>query len=748
MKNTITSISENNCTGCGACKNICPVDAIEMKDNYEGFLYPIIDEIKCINCGKCFNACPVNKEKKNLHEVNDNPDYYAAKADRNLVENSSSGGMFSIIANQILGRGGIVCGCRWSNDYREVYHTIIDSVEQLQDLRKSKYIQSDTKNVYREIKKYLKKNKWALFAGTPCQVAGLYAYLEKQYDTLLTIDIICHGVPSPKAYHSWLAQYARGRQIEQVDFRDKSVAHWGTVEYIKFKDGSVYYDDCFHGLWYKAFLGGISTRKCCGTCKYASIDRIGDFTLGDFWGLSEILPDFDDGYGTSLVSINTNKANDFFQEIKNTIKYNDVSRDNVISIANRRNGNLLRSTSCHWARNRFFELLHTKNFSDAVVWTMHAKYDIGVVGWWYNLNYGGTLTYYALHQVLKNMGYSILMISRTSEDPNYKPDVQTIPYKFARKHYNISKTYSKDEIYTLNEHCNTFISGSDQLFNPLLWTWSGPEYFLSFVNGRNRKIGYASSFGNNYTDDKNLTGIMKYWIRRLDSLSVREDYAVDIAKEVFDSTAKKVLDPVFLCNVEEYLEVAKQSKVTEKDFYVNFFLDPSEEKRKIIKYSQNILKKQYINLINADHVEENIRKMNMDNVKAYAEIEDWLYYYINSDFIITDSFHGTCFAIIFHKPFISIANTLRGENRFISLLKELNLMNRLVYSFDEIKERKEELFTSIDYDNVDRILEVKREESKQWLRNAIEGPRKNDDFKMLDDRIFELERKLAGLNKE
>lgn len=132
------------------------------------------------------------------------------------------------------------------------------------------------------------------------------------------------------------------------------------------------------------------------------------------------------------------------------------------------------------------------------------------------------------------------------------------------------------------------------------------------------------------------------------------------------------------------------------------------------------MKKQYINLINADHVEENIRKMNMDNVKAYAEIEDWLYYYINSDFIITDSFHGTCFAIIFHKPFISIANTLRGENRFISLLKELNLMNRLVYSFDEIKERKEELFTSIDYDNVDRILEVKREESKQWLRNAIE----------------------------
>ena len=749
MKTTISKISKNNCTGCGACKNICPVNAIEMHMDREGFLFPVIDEKKCIECGKCFRSCAVNIDNRDLHTKEEIPKYYAAKGDNNLVVKSSSGGMFSIIAYEIFKKGGVVCGCRWSDDYLTAFHTIVENDNDLELLRKSKYVQSDTGLVYSAIKKLLDKKSWVLFSGTPCQVAGLYAFLGKDYPTLLTIDIICHGVPSLKAYHSWLKEYSRGRQIEQVNFRDKSIAHWGTVEYIKFKDGSTYYDNCFHGLWYKAFLGGISTRKCCGTCKYANTERVGDFTLGDFWGIGDILPDFDDGYGSSLISVNTEKAENLFEYIKKEIKYKEISRENVISIANTRNGNLLRSTPSHWARQRFFELLDTKSFSEAVKWTVHAKYDIGVVGWWYNLNYGGTLTYYALHQVLKKMGYSVLMINRTSEDPNYKPDTETIPYKFALKHYWISKPYSRKDIYMLNNHCETFISGSDQLFNPLLWTWSGPEYFLDFVNGRNRKIGYASSFGNSYIDDKNLTGIMKYWIRRLDSLSVREDYAVDIAKDIFEVQATKVLDPVFLCDVQEYLDVAKQSEAKEKNFSVNFFLDPSEEKRQIIRYAQNILKQDYVNLINADHVEENIKKMNMDNVKAYASIEDWLYYYSNAKFIITDSFHGTCFAIIFHKPFISIANTQRGENRFISLLSELNLMDHLVYSFDEIKENQELLFKSIDFTNVDQILSSKRKESLQWLRNAIEGPRRNDEFKMLDDQIFELQRRVEKLeNKE
>ena len=747
MNVTINEIPKERCTGCGGCKNICPVNAIQMSRDREGFLFPVIENNKCIKCGRCFKACAVNIDNKVLHSKKEKPQYYAARGNLDLIKNSSSGGMFSIIATEIFERGGAVCGCRWSEDYREAFHTIIESESDLSYLRKSKYVQSDTGIVYSDIKQMLKKERWVLFAGTPCQVAGLYAFLGKEYRTLVTIDVICYGVPSLKAYHSWLEQYSQGRQIERVDFRDKGQAHWGDVEYIQFKDGTKYYDNCLHGLWYKALLNGIFTRKCCGTCKYANLERVGDFSLGDFWGISDVLPGFDNGYGTNLVLVNTEKAEKLFAKIRENIKYEEVSQEKVIAIASSRNGNLLRSTPSHWARRRFFDLLNTKKFSDAVNWTVHSKYDVGIVGWWYNLNYGGTLTYFALHQVLRKMGYSVLMINRTSEDPHHKPKEETVPYKFARKHYFISKSHSRKSIYDLNEHCEAFISGSDQMLNPVLWRWSGPEYFLNFVNGENRKIGYASSFGNRYVEDKNLSNIMKYWIRRFDALSVREDYAVDIAKNVFGINAEKVLDPVFLCDKQEYLNIAAQSEANEKGFSVNFFLDPSEEKREIIKFANDLLKKDYINLINIDHVEENVKKMHMDNVKANASIEDWLYYYVNAEFVITDSFHGTCFAIILHKPFISVANIQRGEKRFISLLSELGLMNRLVYSFDEIKEKQGELFKEIDFTNADQILWKKREESLDWLRNALTETHGNDEFKMLDDQLFKLQRRVAALEE-
>lgn len=741
----VENVEHNKCTGCSACYNACPTKAIRMEYDKEGFAFPQVSKDKCIQCGLCMETCPVEKDIEVIHHKDISPAYYAARGSRELIDKSSSGGLFSIIAEHIISLDGVVCGCSWNSDYTDAQHIVVDSLEGLEALRKSKYLQSSIGKSYSEVKKYLNEDRWVLFSGTPCQVAGLYTFLKKKYEKLVTIDIICHGVPSKAAYRSWLNEYAGNRQIDHVNFRDKSVAHWGTVEYIKFKDGSSYYDDCFHGMWYKAFLRGISTRECCGTCKYANLDRVGDFTLGDFWGINDYLPDFDDGYGTSLLAINTSKAEMIFDNVKDKLKIANVSQNDLVDIAKTRNGNLLHSTPCHWARNRFFELINHKKFSEAVAWTIDAKYDVGIVGWWYNLNYGGTLTYFALNKLLTQHGYSVLMINRKSNDPNYRPDINSIPYKFAMKHYYISKVHTSSGMYDLNNHCRAFISGSDQLFNPTLWQWSGPEYFLDFVDGRNRKIGVASSFGNAYVDNINITDKLNYWLHRFDGISVREDYAVDIAKDTFGLSVKKLLDPVFLCDKNVYLDEAKKSNATEKDFFVNFYLDPSEEKRQIIKYAHEILNKQYINLINADHIEENIKKMNMDNVKAYAEIEDWLYYYSNSNFIITDSFHGTCFAIIFHKPFISIANTQRGENRFISVLKELGLLNRLVYSFDEIKERKDELFSDIDYTEVDNILKQKKEESLEWLFNAIDGPRKMDEFKMLDSKMFDIERKLNSL---
>lgn len=747
MKNTIECISKDKCTGCGACYNKCPVNAITMKYNEEGFIYPSIDSEKCIDCGLCLKVCATEKEAPIIAKQK----YYAVWGNEELRKKSSSGGMFTLLARYVLRLKGVVCGCRYSDDYRYAYHTIVESEEDLQPLRKSKYFQSETKEVYRQIESYLRQHRWVLFTGTPCQVAGLYAFLGNDFETLITADIVCHGVPSVKAYQKFLEEYSQGKDIECVDFRDKSRIPWGTIEYVKFKDGSHYYSGMEQGMWYKTFLGGMSTRLNCGNCQYSYEKRPADFSLGDFWGISSLLPKIDYRYGVSLVLANSHKAHKLFKNIVRKEKYIRLKKEKVIELAQKRNVNLLRATPNHYARSRFFELLDKEVFSKAAEKALYAKYDIGIVGWWYNLNYGGTLTYYALHQALRKMGFSVMMIDRATNDPNYKPSYKSIPYRFAMKNYFISKTHLINDMTGLNDHCKAFISGSDQLFNPVLWKWSGPQYFLHFVNGNNRKISYASSFGNGFSDIPGLTEKMGYWLNRFDAISVREDYGVDIAKERFGIEATKVLDPVFLCEKEEYFKLTRDIEIDVKNnFFVNFILDPSEEKRDIIYYAQEKLHKQFVNLINADHIEENRKKLNMDNTKADADIEEWLYYYQHSDFIITDSFHGTCFAIIFQKPFISIANTQRGEKRFISLLTELNLMDRLIYTFDEIKS-KEYLFETIDYTEVNKIIESKKEQSLKWLYNAI-TEKKNidgrDKYKLLENKIFELELEIERLKRK
>lgn len=747
MEKTIENIATNRCTGCGACMNKCPVSAISMKYDSEGFLFPCVDREKCIECGLCQKVCSAINDRTSKKV---NQKFYAVWADDDIRDESSSGGMFTLLAKYVLSLKGVVCGCRYAEDYQYTYHTLIDNEEDLRPLRKSKYIQSEIGDVYTKVEELLKQNRWVLFVGTPCQVAGLDAYLECEYKTLLTIDIVCHGVPSVKVYQKFLEEKSQQREIDYVDFRDKSIVPWGSVEYIKFKDGTHYYSDCYKGMWYKAFLNSLSTRKCCGTCKYANLDRKGDFTLGDFWGINDIESKIAEKKGVSLVIVNSDKAHKIFRRVVSNAKFKEIKKNKVIDVAKRKNGNLLHATPNHYARKRFFEMLDKEGFTKATTKALYAKYDVGIVGWWYNLNYGGTLTYFALHQVIRKFGFSVLMIAQTSEDSNYQPAKETVPYRFALKHYYISKNHSRYDMQGLNEHCDVFISGSDQLFNPVLWQWSGPEYFLHFVNNSNKKISYAASFGNRFQQINGLTEKMTYWLKRFDAISVREDYGVGIAKNIFGIEAQKVLDPVFLCDISEYIKLINQSKVKmQKEFFVNFILDPCEEKKQIIMHAEKKLQKEFVNLINADHIEENEKKMNMKNTKANADVEDWLYYYYHSDFIITDSFHGTCFAIIFRKPFISIANKARGERRFISLLTELGLMNRLVYSFEEIK-GKDYLFNDIDYEEVEELLEKKKKDSLEWLYTAITSPKeysRMSNFHLIDGKIQELEQQISNLNK-
>lgn len=722
MDKSIICVGKEQCTGCGACYNKCPVNAIVMEYDEEGFLFPRITE-NCVHCGLCESVCPALHPLK-LHPT---PSAYAVWANDEIRLKSSSGGMFTLLANYVLDQGGVVCGAAYSEDYLTVNHIVVTSKDELFALNGSKYLQSSIGKTYSEAKNYLDAGLWVLYTGTPCQIAGFQNFLKKDYEKLILVDIVCHGTPSPKAYQKYIEELARDKKILKMDFREKSFWHWGTATSLFLDDGSVYRENCYKDPYWRSFLGGLSTRLSCGTCKYACINRVGDFTLGDFWGVGQLDASCDDGGGTSLVLVNSQKAQKLLCLIKpqcNLLKKFDLN--SVLELSKTRNGQMLHPTPSQWAHKRFFALLDVKPFSVAYDYATNAKYDVGIVGWWYNLNYGGTLTYFALNNVISKMGQSVLMINQCTDDPNYTPAFNSIPYRFAMKHYNISKVYSPKTIECLSDHCNAFVSGSDQLFNPTLWRWSGPQYFLNFAKSNNKIISYASSFGNSFYDPNNLKVLMGYWLRRFDALSVRETYAVDICRNIFGLDAKKVMDPVFLCDVQEYEKLAEESGLRKnKPYLLSFILDPNESKKNAITSLSSALNLDYINLINADNIQKNQEKLGLENTKADADVEEWLFYYKNADFVITDSFHGTCFAIIFRKKFISIANYQRGANRFISLLEEVGLQDRLVKDISEIATRPE-LLEEIDYDKVYQIINPKVQDSLQWLKNAIFAPKEMD----------------------
>jgi coenzyme F420-reducing hydrogenase beta subunit len=750
---TIEVLEKDKCTGCSACYNVCPTGAITMEDNSEGFLYPKINKTKCISCGLCKEKCP---QINVLSLEKSNP--YVTIADNQLRKKSSSGAMFSLLAKHILQLGGYVCGASWNKT--RVQHILINDEEDLDLIRKSKYLQSDINDVYRKIKDLLIKNYYVMFSGCPCQVAGLKKFLGDDYEKLLLVDLVCHGVPSPGLFQKYLEEKSNGKEIIKIDFRDKERG-WGTHIKIVFQDKSEYYNSCFDDEWYKGFLGGYITRKSCASCRYSDIDRIGDISLGDFWGVSKINPAYDDNLGTGLTLINTTKGELFFNSVKDSLMTCEkVDKNSVIEIAKKHNGQLLAPKKNDYARKRFFELIKSRSYIDSVNCVEKNVFDIGIVGWWYNDNYGGTLSYFALYKTLTDMGKSVLMIERSSYDEKYVPKFDTVPRKFAQKHYYISKIYHPYKLGILNQHCNAFISGSDQLFNYYLWNYSGPEYFLDFSDPKKNIISYASSFGDSYQAPEEHTMNIAYYLNRFNSLSAREDYAVEIFKDVFNLDSKHVVDPVFLCDINHYYRIADEAKEidTHYNYLVSFILDPSKDKRELILKLSQELNLKYNILTDLQNVEEKVKQFALDNVLENICIEGWVKYYRDAQFILTDSFHGTCFAIIFKKQFISIANKQRGIKRFSSLLSTFGLMDRLILE-DELNNTEKILnilSTQIDYDKIDMKMKDFISDSYHWLYNAINNPpsKANRVFNILESKInranniiTDLQNKVSKLEK-
>lgn len=297
---------KSKCSGCKACANVCPVSAISFHYDEEGFFYPITNTETCINCRLCEKACPYNDVNHGVPAVNEieNTAFYAAQLkDTSKLDSVSSGGAFQAFAQTIIERGGIVYGAA-QVDVDHIFHIRVTNLNELEKTRRSKYLQSDIGLCYKEALDDLKSGKTVLFSGTGCQIAGLNTFLQKRYDNLYTCEVVCHGVPSKKVWETYRKEkeLREGKKIKDLVFRDKSLG-WSNNQYkLIYDDDTIEYEKSAQQLFHLGYLKGLFYRPACGLCPFASMPRVADISLADFWKYSGKMRDGD--LGVSLIGIN------------------------------------------------------------------------------------------------------------------------------------------------------------------------------------------------------------------------------------------------------------------------------------------------------------------------------------------------------------------------------------------------------------------------------------------------------------
>lgn len=692
MDNSVNALERKRCTGCSSCLNICPKSAINMEFDSEGFAYPVIDESLCIHCGKCKNACPVLNEMARLEQQKDPAAFAAKNCDDEIRKKSSSGGIFSALADYFLAQNGYVCAASY-DDKGKVFHKLTNDPAEITRMRGAKYVQSEIGGVYKGIKELLLQDKKVLFVGTPCQTAGLYAFLRKDYENLLGVDMICHGVPSPKVFEKHLKDIAGNKKIDELLFRNKEDG-WRKSKFTVVTAGSTYKVSLAQDPFVAHYMQHLFTRPCCQKCAFAVLPRRSDITIGDYWGIENQHPEFNDPKGVSAVVLNNEKGELYFEKIREQLELTQSSWKSVA----KGNPNYLGDNFFHVNKPDFFADFNKNKdikLQDLIEANVNCDKNVAVLNFhWENNNYGAVLTAYALNRSIRKLGYkayNIDYIFTTSK--GYTNDFEL----FRQKHLPMTQRIETEEDFEhLNQYFRSFVVGSDQVWRRNSMIGCKPIYFLDFAHNDKNIFSYAASFGEtSYGQNEQEKFDARLSLSRFSNISVREKTGVDIVKNEFKMKAIHVLDPVFLVDEREWEEfVLKDFAKPENPYLVHYVLE-EEFRWKLAALRREI-----------------------DNIREGVRIEEWLTRIKNSDFFITDSFHGVCFAILFNRQFICMNSNKSVVTRIQSLLEVFGLQNRLVTEIDN--DIFEKLYTDkIDYGMVNEILEKQKTESWAFLKKAL-----------------------------
>lgn len=707
------------CCKCGACINTCAVKAIKMEKD-KLFEHAYIDEKHCVNCKQCYKVCPYNKK----YLVNDPKIYVGRLKNDEDIKKSSSGGIFGQVARTMLKQQGIVYGAAYTNDFM-VEHQRIDALANLDKVLTSKYILSKLGNIYQNVKKDLECQKKVLFSGTPCQIAGLKSYLNKEYENLYTIDLVCHGSASPLVWEKYKNELEKkyNSKIADVNFRYYDKNNPSLNFYVKFANGNIYRNALYDDPYGKAFLTNLIFDENCYNCRFCNFKNISDITLGDAHGY------YNANYPAknSLIKINTEKGKKLFDSIKDDILlFNDFNFEEMCKT----NYPIMHPPQRHYnvGKVNINAKSIAKELQDKCSNKSFEKVEnsVGILNFHYeNFNYGANLVAYSLSKAVERLGYEPFIIDFDPfEDLNAIDRAKTWGlFNFRQKRLRLTPRYkTQEELKDLNKYFDRFIVGSDQVWRKACSGQNFYAYFLNFASDDKLKVSYAASFGKSVFegDNQDIINCTKL-LNRIDHISVRENDAVNICHDCFRAKSKVVLDPTLLLTANDYKQIIDETYDEKVDVAVYFVMDTDN----------TVLKDKNLNRLFANKKIVNIKGEYVDNILGnnfiYNSVEKWLDGISKCEYLVTDSYHGVIFGILFKKKIICIGKNSAALSRFSSLFENLGgALEKINYSsLDDVQD----INFIPDYKEIEKNLKKLRENSNDFLKQSLKNSKnKRDEF--------------------